>query len=253
MIYFASDIHLGAGERPAARERERRFVAWLDRAAKDAEAIFLVGDLFDFWFEYKRVVPKGFVRTLGKLAELTDRGIRVVFFAGNHDMWIRDYLTEECGVEIYTSPQEMTLYGKRLFIAHGDNMNIGSQWLLRLMNSGFRSRPLRWLFRWGVHPDLALKFGNWWSSQSRKAHNQSNEKAEANDTEADECFTAPLIDYARDYARTHKIDCFLFGHMHFARDYREEGLHTVHLGWWEKHPSYAVLDPSGEITLKRIE
>ena len=109
MYYFASDIHLGAGDAATARAVERRFVAWLDDAARDAEAIFLVGDIFDFWFEYRRVVPKGFVRTLGKLAELTDRGVRVVFFTGNHDMWVGDYLARECGLEIHTSPEVMTL------------------------------------------------------------------------------------------------------------------------------------------------
>mgnify|MGYP000771996908 CR=1 FL=1 len=102
MYYFASDIHLGAGDEHSARAVERRFVAWLDKVSGDAEAIFLVGDIFDFWFEYRRVVPKGFVRTLGKLAELTDRGVRVVFFTGNHDMWVGDYLARECGVEIHT-------------------------------------------------------------------------------------------------------------------------------------------------------
>ena len=111
MYYFASDIHLGAGGEAFAQQTERRFVRWLDDAAQDAEAIFLVGDVFDFWFEYRGVVPKGFVRTLGKLAELTDRGIRVVFFTGNHDMWVGDYLARECGVEIYTSPQHFRLNG----------------------------------------------------------------------------------------------------------------------------------------------
>lgn len=106
MYYFASDIHLGASGEAFAQQTERRFVRWLDDAAQDAEAIFLVGDVFDFWFEYRGVVPKGFVRTLGKLAELTDRGIRVVFFTGNHDMWVGDYLARECGVEIHTSPQQ---------------------------------------------------------------------------------------------------------------------------------------------------
>ena len=161
MIYFASDIHLGAGSEEAARATERLFVRWLDEAARDAEAIFLVGDIFDFWFEYKRVVPKGFVRTLGKLAELTDRGIRVVFFTGNHDMWVTDYLTRECGVEICTAPQLMTLAGRRIFIAHGDNMRIDGQPMLKLLNRIFRSRTLRVLFSWGLHPDLALKFGHW--------------------------------------------------------------------------------------------
>ena len=131
MYYFASDIHLGAGGEAFAQQTERRFVRWLDDAAQDAEAIFLVGDVFDFWFEYRGVVPKGFVRTLGKLAELTDRGIRVVFFTGNHDMWVGDYLARECGVEIYTSPQQFCLNGKNVFIAHGDNMKIDGQPMLK--------------------------------------------------------------------------------------------------------------------------
>lgn len=245
MYYFASDIHLGGGDEKAARETERFFVKWLDAAARDAEAIFLVGDLFDFWFEYRRVVPKGFVRTLGKLAELTDRGIRVVFFTGNHDMWVTDYLTRECGVEVYTSPQLLTLAGKKIFIAHGDNMHIDGQPLLRLLNRVFRSRTLRRIFSWGVHPDLAMKFGHWWSGRSRKSHNAGGG--------FDASLTEPLIAYAREYASTHEVDHFVFGHMHFARDFREGALHVVNLGCWEKNPAYAVLDAQGEMTLERLK
>ena len=255
MIYFASDIHLGAGSEEAARATERPFVRWLDEAARDAEAIFLVGDIFDFWFEYKRVVPKGFVRTLGKLAELTDRGIRVVFFTGNHDMWVTDYLTRECGVEICTAPQLMTLAGRRIFIAHGDNMRIDGQPMLKLLNRIFRSRTLRVLFSWGLHPDLALKFGHWWSGKSRKSHNAADRRAAETGPGGgfDASLTEPLIDYARDYARSHEVDHFVFGHMHYARDYREGALHVVNLGCWEKNPAYAVLDDAGEMTLKRLE
>ena len=244
MYYFASDIHLGAGDAATARAVERRFVAWLDDAARDAEAIFLVGDIFDFWFEYRRVVPKGFVRTLGKLAELTDRGVRVVFFTGNHDMWVGDYLHRECGVEIHTEPQVVTLAGKRLFLAHGDNINVGHLPWLCFMNRVFRSRPLRWLFSWGVHPDWAVKFGRWWSGKSRKSHGAE---------ELDVSLTEPLIEYARRYAAEHDVDHFVFGHMHFPRDYREQSLHVINLGCWEKYPSCAVLDASGGMTLKMLE
>lgn len=244
MIYFASDIHLGGGDETFARANERRFVAWLDRAAQDAEAIVLAGDIFDFWFEYRRVVPRGFVRTLSKLAELTERGIRVVFFTGNHDMWVRDYLTRECGVEVFTAPQLMLLKGRRVYVAHGDNMNIKGQPVLQLLNAVFRSRVLRWLFSWSVHPDLAIRFGRWWSGHSRKSHAG---------TDFDASVTEPLIAYAREHARTHEVDDFVFGHMHFPRDYREGSLHTIHLGGWEKHPSYAVLDDAGTLTLKTID
>ena len=255
MIYFASDIHLGAGDRRSARALEHRFVEWLDRAGRDAEAIFLVGDIFDFWFEYRRVVPKGFVRTLGKLAELTDRGIRVVFFTGNHDMWVGDYLARECGVEIFTSPQLLTLAGRRVFVAHGDNMNIDGQPVLKLLNRTFRSRTLRRLFSWGLHPDLALKFGQWWSRKSRQKHNDADERARLTGRGQgfDERLTEPLIAYARQYAASHRVDHFVFGHMHFARDFREGGVHVVNLGGWEKNPSYAVLDEGGELTLKMLE
>ena len=255
MIYFASDVHLGAGGDAMARAVERRFVAWLDDAACDAEAIFLVGDIFDFWFEYRRVVPKGFVRTLGKLAELTDRGIRVVFFTGNHDMWVGDYLSRECGIEIHTGPQLMTLAGRQVFVAHGDNLNIDGQPMLKLLNRTFRSRTMKRLFSWGLHPDLALKFGHWWSGKSRKGHCRADEKARREGTGGgfDASLTEPLIAYAREYAATHAVDHFVFGHMHFARDFREGALHVVNLGCWEKNPAVAVLDDRGELTLKKLD
>lgn len=245
MIYFASDIHLGGGSQTQAREVERRFTAWLDRAAQDAEAIFLVGDVFDFWFEYRRVVPKGFVRVLGRLAALTDRGVRVAFFTGNHDMWVGDYLARECGVEIHTHPELLTLKGKQVFVAHGDNLRIDGQPMLKFMNTVFRSRSLRWLFSWLVHPDWAVRFGRWWSGASRRRH----------DAEGgfDASLTEPLIAYARDYARTHAVDYFVFGHMHFARDYREPGLRVVNLGCWEKNPACAVLDDEGRIRLEMLD
>jgi len=245
MHYFVSDIHLGAGSEAEARATEQRFVAWLDRVAEDAETIVLAGDIFDFWFEYREVVPKGFVRTLGKIAELTDRGIRVLFFTGNHDMWVGDYLQQECGVELFTTPQILTLGTRRIFVAHGDNMNIDGQWLLKAMNTMFRSRALRWLFSWFVHPDWALRFGHWWSGSSRKRHAQYEALTEA--------LTEPLIDYARTHARTHEVDDYLFGHMHYARDYRAEGLHVVLLGAWDCYPSYAVLDAEGSLQLKKLD
>ena len=245
MHYFASDIHLGAGTEQEARKTEQRFVAWLERVAEDAETVVLAGDIFDFWFEYREVVPKGFVRTLGKIAELTDRGIRVLFFTGNHDMWVGDYLEKECGVEVYTAPQEIQLGSKRLFVAHGDNMNIDGQWVLKAMNTMFRSKTLRWLFSWFVHPDWALRFGHWWSGNSRKRHARKDALTEA--------LTEPLIAYAHTYRQTHEVDAFLFGHMHYARDYRAEGLHVVLLGAWDCFPSYAVLDDEGRFQLKTID
>ncbi len=250
MVYFAADVHLGAGDKSTARATEQRFVAWLESISCDAECLFLVGDIFDFWFEYRRVVPKGFVRVLGKLAEMADRGIRIHFFTGNHDMWVYDYFDKECGIEIHTAPEIMTLSGKRVFIAHGDNMNIDGQPMLKLMNTVFRSHTARWLFKWLVHPDLALKFGGWWSGKSREQHNAADEAGHGSGF--GEHLTEPLVEYARNYSRDHDIDCFVFGHMHFPRDYRDGKLHTVHLGCWEKAPSYAVMDSDGTLTLKTL-
>lgn len=242
MIYFASDVHIGAGSPQEQRAAERRFVRWLDSVSADAEAVVLLGDIFDFWFEYRRVIPDGCIRTLGKLAELTDRGIRVVLFTGNHDMWVGDCLARECGLELHTAPEVLTLAGKRLFLAHGDNMNIRRRPGLRLMNAIFRSRTLRFLFSWLLHPDLAMKFGRWWSGKSRKSHAGKQLTASVND---------PLRDYARDYAAAHpEVDYFLFGHMHVPCDRTGEQPAVLHLGCWEQTPTYAVLDPAGRLTLK---
>lgn len=247
MIYFASDIHLGAGSSAEARATERAFCRWLDMASEDATQIYLLGDIFDFWFEYKRVIPKGFVRVLGRLAELTDRGVRVVFFTGNHDMWCRDYLTKECGIEVYTNPRVMEVGGRVLHIAHGDNMNIGNQPLLRLMNRMFRSASLRWLFSWFIHPDVALKFGHWWSGKSRKSHGR-------------EPISVDMLSYLTEYARRHhsedsRAEAYIFGHMHLANHtVIEDGVEVLFLGDWSgDKATYAVMDDAGKVELRDFD
>lgn len=246
MYYFASDVHLGAGDEQTSRRTEQRFVRWLDFVGQDAEAIFLVGDIFDFWFEYRKAIPKGFSRTLGKLAELSDRGVKIHFFIGNHDMWCRDYLEKECGVEIHFAPRQMTLAGKQVFIAHGDNMNIKDKPLLRLMNAGFRSATLRVLFSWLVHPDIALKFGQWWSGKSRKSHSKEEISASS---------LGFLIDYARNYKQENPAtDYIIFGHMHYAHDYNKDNLRVLFLSDWEQgNPTYATLDNKGNFSLKTFD
>ena len=242
MYYFASDVHLGAGDELTSRRTEQRFVAWLDMVANDAEEIFLVGDIFDFWFEYNYVIPKGFVRALGKLAELADKGVKITFITGNHDMWAKDYLERECGIKTFFAPQTVELAGKRLFVAHGDNMNIKNQPVLRLMNATFRSRIARVLFSWLVHPDLALKFGKWWSGKSRKSHSMETLTEKSLDF---------LIDYARGYkAENPTTDYIIFGHMHYPYDFSQEQLRVLFLGCWEGDATYAALDSEGNIELK---
>lgn len=239
MHYFVSDIHLGSGTEAVQRQVERTFLDFLAKIEGDAESLFLVGDIFDFWFEYKRVVPKGFVRVLGRLAELSDKGVRVVMLTGNHDMWVGDYLTKECGIELYTKPQTFALAGKTLFVAHGDNMNIADQPILRLMNRTFRSKRLRKVASWLIHPDLFLRFGKWWSGKSRKSHSK----------ELNECVLSPLISYAEEYGKEHEIDSFVFGHLHYAADICTTQ-RILFLGDWHTQPSYVQLDNDGKIELK---
>lgn len=244
MIYFVSDIHLGAGTPEQARRTERAFCRWLDMIAEDATELYLLGDIFDFWFEYRRVVPDGFVRTLGRLAALADRGVRVVLYTGNHDMWCYDYLTRECSITIVKSPQVVEVGGLRLHLAHGDNMNISGQPLLRLMNGTFRSRLARWLFRWLVHPDLALKFGRWWSGKSRKSHGK-------------ESVTPDMLQYLIEYARKHRatnmgVDAYIFGHMHLTHRLTEpDGLDVLFMSDWSGvEASYVTLGEDKTLNIK---
>ena len=246
MIYFASDIHLGAGTREEAKRTERAFCRWLDMVAKDATEIYLLGDIFDFWFEHKRVAPKGFVRVLGRLAQLTDRGVRVVFFTGNHDMWCRDYLAEECGIEVYTEPRVMVVGDRVMHIAHGDNMNIGNQPLLKAMNTMFRSQTLRWLFSWFIHPDMALRFGRWWSGKSRKSHGRTP-------------ISVDMLYYLTDYARRHhnenrSTETYIFGHMHLGHHTTiAEGVEVFYLGDWSGlRAVYGVMDKAHNMELKEF-
>lgn len=245
--YFASDVHLGGGERITARERERRFVKWLQRAGEDADAIFLLGDIFDLWFEYERVVPKGFVRTLGEITRLTDRGVRVVFMAGNHDMWIYEYLSEECGMELYTAPRLFELSGRRVHVAHGDNLNVKSDFVLRLMNRTFRSNSIRKIFSAVVHPDLALKFGHWWSNSSRKSHSCGS-FAEVIDTPG----IRPLIDYAERHQSTKPCDYYIFGHLHQKYRHQIDGGEVIFLSDWSGEATFATLSEDGVIALGTV-
>ncbi|MBQ8493721.1 MAG: UDP-2,3-diacylglucosamine diphosphatase [Alistipes sp.] len=246
MTYFVSDIHLGGGSREQAERTERAFCRWLDMVAEDATEIYLLGDIFDFWFEYLRVVPQGFTRTLGRLAALHDRGIRVVLLSGNHDMWTYDYLTRECGVEIVRKPTIRTIKGINIHLAHGDNMNIKGQPLLRLMNAFFRSRIARWLFRWLVHPDIAMKFGTWWSGKSRKSHGEERITPEKLDY---------LVDYARQHHATHNgTNHYIFGHMHLAHHVTEDDVEILFLSDWSQAvATYATIDDNSKLTLNTFD
>ncbi len=236
MYYFASDMHLKFDGYSTSRATELKAIKWLDMVAEDAIAIYLLGDIFDFWFEYKRVAPKGFVRILGKIAELTDRGIEIHILAGNHDMWMLDYFEKECGMMIHRDEQRITLLGKTLLLRHGDAVGITSI-PVRLMNSIFRSKLLHRYFSALVHPNLALKFGCWWSGHSRKSKSISH------------CFRGEdeyLVQYSRRVLEQDKIDYFIYGHIHCAEIFKLNELSkAIFLGEWIESPTYARMDSNG--------
>ena len=244
--YFVSDIHLVARSAGDLSGRESLFVDWLDSIADNAGAIFIVGDMFDFWYEYKRVVPKGFVRLLGKLASLTDAGVPVHFFVGNHDMWAYDYLEKECGVIVHHTPLETELCGRRCFIAHGDDITarqLGGA--TRFMDACFRSGWIRWIFSRLLHPDFAMRFGHAWSAHSRKSKTIKHRFLAENE---------PMVRFARNRLEQQQFDYFIFGHNHCAEIYPlNESSQAVFLGEWFESPVYAAMASDGTVLLHEVQ
>ena len=167
-IYIAADLHLGVPSQKASIEREKKFIRWLNRIQNDAQEIIILGDLFDFWFEYKQVVPKGFVRILGKLAEMTDNGMKITLFAGNHDLWLKDYFPSELNIPVIHQPQTYSFFDKKFFIAHGDGLGPGDTGF-KIMKKGFKNPFLQFCFRW-LHPDIGVGIANYFSRSSRKVN-----------------------------------------------------------------------------------
>ncbi|MCP9236097.1 UDP-2,3-diacylglucosamine diphosphatase [Lewinella sp. JB7] len=235
-VFFASDFHLGVDARHSSRERERQIVRWLEYCeAEGAEAIYLVGDLFDFWFEWRRAVPRGFVRFLGKLAELTDRGIPVHVFTGNHDMWMHDYLQEEAGVRLYREPVVHTLYGKRVLIGHGDGLGPGDRGYKRLKKV-INARWAKWMYA-RLHPNLAMFLALYFSHQSRESQGP------------EDVFLGPgeewLVAYSeRKLAADPELAYCIFGHRHLPIDYTLTNGRTryLNLGEWLYTCTYARMD-----------
>ena len=201
-IYFASDFHLGSGTKKENRIREEHVVKWLNEIEKDAQAIYLVGDIFDFWFEYKKVVPKGFIRFLGKLANLTDKGIQVHLFVGNHDLWMKKYLNEEIGIIIHTNSEIITEQAKKIFISHGDGLGKGD-YIYKYLKKIFTSKLCQWAFT-RLHPNLAFGLAHKWSSLSKKKQTTpfiSREKE-------------ILFEYCQEQQKQNPIDYYIMGHRH---------------------------------------
>jgi UDP-2,3-diacylglucosamine hydrolase len=241
-IYFASDSHLGAPTIKNSRAHEKRFVDWLDSIKHDAREIYLMGDIFDFWFEYKHVIPKGRTRFLGKLCELTDSGIPVHYFTGNHDIWVFDYLPSETGVIVHKAPFVTTIDEKRFFLAHGDGLTDFEKNYKRL-KSVFTNTLAQKMFRW-LHPDLGIPLARFWSRKSRE-NNQISKKAEFKGEENEW-----LIQFAKKKLETEHIDYFIFGHRHIAIDLPlNKNSRLCYLGDWVNHFSYAQWD-GRELSLK---
>ena len=235
-IYFLSDAHLGSRALRHTRQQERRLVRFLDDIKEKAEAVYLLGDMFDFWFEYRMVVPRGFTRFLGKLSELTDSGVEVHYFAGNHDLWTWDYLVEECGVILHREPMTLSLADKTFYIGHGDGLGDPDP-RFRFIRSIFHSPLCQWLFRW-LHPDLGMRFGLNWAKHSRLAHGEGGDPPYLGEDKEH------LVLYAKDYLRSHPdVNYFLFGHRHILLDLMlSRTTRLLIAGDWMRHCSYIVWD-----------
>tara|TARA_B110000003_G_scaffold172618_1_gene172205 strand:- start:49289 stop:50047 length:759 start_codon:yes stop_codon:yes gene_type:complete len=229
-IYFASDQHLGAPSAKASLPREKKFVAWLDEIKNDAGTIFLLGDLFDFWFEYKTVVPKGFVRVLGKLAELKDKGIDIYFFVGNHDLWMRDYFQNELEIPVFHKPQEFILNDKKFLIGHGDGLGPNDYGYKR-MKKIFTFPFFKWLFRW-LHPDIGVKLGHYFSLQNKLISGDEDAQFLGEENEW-------LAQYCRKKLKDKHYDFFIFGHRHLPLEINLNSQSKyINLGDWIQYFTY---------------
>ena len=233
-IYFTSDHHFGAPTKAASKPREEKFVAWLNDIKKDAEVLFILGDLFDFWFEYKHVIPKGFTRVLGKLAELSDQGIKIHFFVGNHDMWMRGYFEEELNIKVYQKPEQFKLNNKTFFIGHGDGLGPNDKGYKRLKKV-FTNSFFNWLYRW-LHPDFGVRFAQYLSLKNKLISGDEDLKFMGNDNEW-------LTQYAHRKLKDKHFDYFVFGHRHLPLEVPLNSKSTYfNLGDWITHYTYCIFD-----------
>ncbi len=231
-IYFASDFHLGVPDRASSRKREDRIVRWLDLIKADASEIFLMGDIFDFWFEYATVIPRGFIRFQGKLAELSDSGIKITFFKGNHDMWMFDYFGTEMGINIISDELIIERNGKTFYLHHGDGLGPGDN-MYKILKKIFRSKMCQWLFA-RLHPNLGVGIARRWSKSSR-AQNAKEEIFEGAENEW-------LYKYSGELLQNNHYDFMIFGHRHLPLDLSLDGSRYINLGEWLIYNSYAVFD-----------
>ena len=234
-IYFASDNHLGAPDYESSRVRENKFVAWLDAIKDNAHTIFLLGDLFDFWVEYKRVIPKGFTRTLGKLAELSDSGISIHYFVGNHDLWMDGYFEAELNIPVYHKPKEFCFNDITFFIGHGDGLGPKDKGYKR-MKKVFTNPICQWLFKSILHPDFAMRIGQYMSVKNKLISGDDDAKFLGEDNEW-------LVQYCKRKLEHKHRDYFVFGHRHLPLDITlNSSSRYINLGDWVSYFTYGVFD-----------
>ncbi|MDP5061181.1 MAG: UDP-2,3-diacylglucosamine diphosphatase [Maribacter sp.] len=242
-VYFASDNHLGAPTMEESRVRELKFIRWLDTIKSDAGVIFLMGDLFDFWFEYKTVIPKGFTRTLGKLAELSDAGIQIHYFVGNHDLWMNGYFQEELNIPVYHKPQQYSINGISFFIGHGDGLGPDDKGFKR-MKKVFTNPVAKWFFRW-LHPDIGVRLAKHLSVSNKLISGDDDAKFLGEDKEW-------LVLYAKRKLETQHYDHFIFGHRHLPLEIElKENSKYTNLGDWIGYYTYAEFDGK-QLSLKEF-
>nr|NQU89314.1 UDP-2,3-diacylglucosamine diphosphatase [Bacteroidota bacterium] len=251
-IYFISDFHFGIPDREASSVREHKFMRWLDMVKAEAKEIFLLGDLFDFWFEYKTVVPKGYVRLLGKLAEIVDAGIPIHFFRGNHDMWAFDYLEKEIGMKLYRNPIIREFWDKKVFISHGDGLGPGDHGY-KFIKYVFERKINQSLFRW-IHPDIGTRLGLFWSRRSRYANLIRESREKEADIEPD-FQKARLAIFCKNWLpKNGHIDYFIFGHWHIPNiELIGDNSYYVHLGDWITHFTYGEFTRDGFVLKEFVE
>lgn len=234
-VYFASDQHFGAPNPALSKQREDKFIRWLNEIKADAQVLFLMGDLFDFWHEWKYVIPKGFVRVLGKLAELKDSGIEIHFFIGNHDLWMKDYFEKEIGASVYFEKQYVEISGTKFLLAHGDGLGPGDKGYKR-MKKLFTNPLAQWAFKW-LHPDIAMKIALYFSQKNKMISGEEDKEFLGEDKEF-------LIIYSKEKLKTQKIDYFIYGHRHLPMvlDLNQGQAKYVNLGDWISYFTYGVFD-----------
>lgn len=233
-IFFASDFHLGVPDYESSLKREKTIIAWLDSIKAEAHSIYILGDIFDFWFEYKYTIPKGYIRLLGKFAELQDSGIPITFFTGNHDMWMFDYFPKELGIPIYRDPQLLKTASHTMLIGHGDGLGPGDH-TYKFLKKFFNSRICQWLFA-RIHPNLGIFIANKWSRKSRITNLKRDEKFEGEQGEY-------LWLYCSELEKRKHHDFYIFGHRHLPLDLKvTDGSRYINLGEWVHFRTYGVYD-----------